>query len=86
MIAKLRTSAHNLQIEMGRRTATPRENRLCRCGEKVEDEGHFLTECRLYTHVRQKHKITTKDAAVVLGDGQYATYIQELYEERNNHN
>ena len=86
MIAKLRTSAHNLQIEMGRRTSTPRENRLCRCGEKVEDEGHFLTECRLYTQIRQKHKITTKDAAVVLGDGQYATYIQELYEERSNHN
>ena len=86
MIAKLRTSAHNLQIEMGRRTATPRENRLCRCGEGVEDEEHFLTKCRLYTRVRQKHNIRTNDASVLLGDGRYATYIQELYEERNNHN
>ena len=85
MLAKLRTSSHNLQVEMGRRTGTLRENRLCRCGE-VEDERHFLTECQLYTLVRQKHNITESDASVVLGDGQYVDYIHELYEERNNHN
>ena len=37
MLAGLRTSSHNLQIEMGRRTRTPKEDRKCLCGE-VEDE------------------------------------------------
>ena len=42
MIAKLRTSSHNLMVEMGRRTGTVRERRLCICGGNVEDENHFL--------------------------------------------
>ena len=86
MIAKLRTSSHNLQVEMGRRTATPRENRLCHCGAEVENERHFLLECQRYAEIRQKHRIPVIDVSKVLGDGQYSNYIEELYEKRNNHN
>ena len=54
MLAKLRTSSHNLQIEMGRRTRTAREERRCQCRE-VEDEQHFLQECQNYRDIREKY-------------------------------
>ena len=50
-MTKLRTSDHKLMIEEMRkqRPKPPREERSCfMCHDKVEDEAHFLTECRLY--------------------------------------
>ena len=50
-MTKLRTSDHKLMIEEMRkqRPKPPREERTCfMCRDKVEDEAHFLTECRLY--------------------------------------
>ena len=81
MVAKLRTSSHNLQIEMGRRTSTPRENRKCYCGD-VEDEKHFLTQCTMYEHIRRKHHVTTKNISTILEDNKYLQYIQDLYDAR----
>ena len=46
---KLRISAHDLMIEKGRYTKIKREDRLCLCCKKIEDEKHFLDECILYT-------------------------------------
>ena len=51
MMTKLRISDHKLMIEVGRhnRPLTPRQNRKCiMCHDSVEDETHFMTECRLY--------------------------------------
>ena len=50
-MTKLRTSDHKLMIEELRRIRPkpPREQRTCfMCHGEVEDETHFLTECRLY--------------------------------------
>ena len=50
-MVKLRTSDHKLMIEIGRhkQPIMPREERLCHmCTTKVEDEVHFLTDCKLY--------------------------------------
>ena len=50
-MTKLRVSDHKLQIETGRhqRPLTPRSERKCyMCSEEVEDETHFLTQCKLY--------------------------------------
>ena len=50
-MAKLRTSDHKLEIEVGRhqRPLIPRTERKCTmCTEEVEDEIHFLTHCKLY--------------------------------------
>ena len=58
--SKLRISAHNLKIEQGRYTNTPRHERLrkwCKLsiGSKmVEDENHFLHDCDLYNDLRLK--------------------------------
>ena len=50
-MAKLRTSDHKLMIELGRHQhpSMPREERLCHmCHTKIEDEVHFLTDCKIY--------------------------------------
>lgn len=54
-LTRLRTSSHSLQIETGRYTRPKMavEDRKCTCSEVVEDECHFLTECKLYTKERE---------------------------------
>ena len=50
-MTKLRCSDHKLQVELGRwkRPPIPRPDRKCpMCPEKMEDEIHFMTDCRLY--------------------------------------
>ena len=82
MLGKLRTTTHNLQIDMGRRTSTPTELRKCHCGA-VEDEEHFLLRCYAYTNIRQRHHVTqTTTLTSILDDNKYVPYITALYEER----
>jgi len=52
--SRLRLSAHNLKIETGRWNRTPRENRLCECGE-IQTESHILTSCPLTEPLRLFH-------------------------------
>jgi len=56
-LARLRISAHRLQIERGRYTTplTPAEHRLCKkCAlTEIEDEFHLLMKCTNYTTLRQ---------------------------------
>ena len=53
-LTKLRTSSHTLAIETGRWTKTERIHRLCeQCTEnKIEDETHFLFDCKKYSNER----------------------------------
>ena len=55
-ITKLRTSSHNLLIETGRWNNIQRDQRICKnCTmDKIEDENHFLFECKMYTHDREE--------------------------------
>ena len=82
MMAKLRTSSHNLQIEMGRRTHTPADQRLCHCGENVENEEHFLLRCESYEEIRRKHNINNIKISELLDNETYIQYIHELWEKR----
>lgn len=82
MIAKLRMSAHNLQIEMGRRTNTPRNERKYKCGE-VEDEDHFLLHCSLYRDIRLKYNVRDVNITELLNDEKWIKYISDLYERKN---
>ena len=57
---QLRISAHELEIERGRYTKTPKESRICHwCNtsmgvKTVENENHVLFECDLYANLRSK--------------------------------
>jgi len=55
-LTKLRISAHSLAIERGRytRPLTPVENRTCKnCPGDIENEYHFLIECKQYCQDRE---------------------------------
>ena len=63
-ISRLRASSHPLEIERGRYTKpkTPITERLCPCCNAVEDEHHFLLNCKIYDLDRDImfFKISTK--------------------------
>ena len=54
-VTKFRLSAHRLAIETGRYIGLHEEDRRCEfCPGRVEDEVHFLFECTLLRHLRQR--------------------------------
>jgi hypothetical protein len=48
ILARLRISAHTLEIERGRYKKLKREGQLCKACLKIEDEPHFLLDCNLF--------------------------------------
>lgn len=54
-ISRLRVSSHRLEIEAGRwaRPYKPVNERLCNVCNRIEDEFHFVLECRLYSMLRR---------------------------------
>ena len=54
ILAKLRLSSHNLQIESGRHLKIPRPDRKCiLCNlNDIEDEFHFVLVCPFYSDLR----------------------------------
>ena len=58
-IAKIRCSAHSLEIEKGRHKKIPRIERICKLCDKgeVESEQHFLLNCDKYHTLKRQHKI-----------------------------
>ena len=52
--SRFRNGSHILEVERGRYTnpRTPREDRLCVVCKEVEDELHFLINCKLYQEER----------------------------------
>ena len=56
-IGQLRVASHRLEIETGRHTGVPREDRICRlCREEVESEEHFVCQCRAYAEIRDRYE------------------------------
>ena len=80
---QLRISAHDLQIERGRYSNTPRENRICTWCQtsmgisKIEDESHVLYECDLYAKYRSK-LITNLNKTPVLEDCEHIQVTPSL--------
>ena len=51
---KIRISAHDLKVEMGRYNRTPLENRTCSVCAQIEDETHFMLHCIKNNNFRQQ--------------------------------
>jgi hypothetical protein len=45
LTTRFRTGSHSLAVEIGRYTNTPREDRLCSCGNAVQTLWHVISEC-----------------------------------------
>jgi hypothetical protein len=57
-LSRLRVSSHRLQIEAGRWSRPvpmPINERLCSVCNILEDEFHFVLECRIYNDIRSKY-------------------------------
>ena len=55
ILTRLRCGSHWLEISQGRYSKTPRDLRRCpSCTSVVEDEHHFLLDCPIYNHLRQR--------------------------------
>jgi hypothetical protein len=52
LIAKFRSSDHNLEIEKGRYKNIPRQQRLCNTFNNIEDEDHFFLHSRINNQPR----------------------------------
>ncbi len=87
IIAQIRTGSHFLEVEMGRRTQIPRENRTCKCCNtgKVEDEAHFIFECEAYESVRLRYRdiFQKKTLKTFLREGDMQKTANYLTECRN---
>ena len=67
-LSRIRLSAHKLAIESGRYNSTLMKERCCNvcCTGAMEDETHFLLECKAYINIRNMylrnmHNITHKN-------------------------
>ena len=49
---RMRTSSHRLRVETGRWARLNRDERLCICGQDVQDEEHVLQYCNVVDHLR----------------------------------
>ena len=84
-VIRLRTISHSLEIETGRhgRRRKTIEERLCHCGE-IESEEHFILQCGIYDHVRNKYNINDAfEISDILESNNVEKYVNELYETRS---
>ena len=55
LLAKLKSGTNSLRIETGRYDGRQISDRICKiCWRDVEDEIHFLMECKTYTDIRRE--------------------------------
>ena len=55
LLTRFRTGSHNLQIETGRWTRVPRDQRFCTCGHHIQSLDHVIHSCTLLAH----HRVNT---------------------------
>lgn len=75
---RLRCISHKLAVETGRWSRTPREERLCSCGQ-VQTEIHVLLQCPQVHFIKQKHNATDiTNMTELLAIENYLVYIEEV--------
>ena len=88
MISKIRCSDHQLEIERGRHLNINEDKRTCKnCAfSVVEDEKHFLIECKAYQNLREKHHMKADNMYDFLNtenQGNLAKFLIEAFELRD---
>ena len=58
VFTKFRTSSHSLKIETGRWARISAEDRLCDCGQGVQDEYHVVFMCEKTASIREKYAVS----------------------------
>ncbi len=53
VFTKMRICDHNLEIERGRYYKIPRQDRLCKTCNVLEDEIHFIIKCKINEYIRE---------------------------------
>ena len=74
-ITRYRTGSHNLQIEKGRHSRIPRENRLCTCNNDVQTLSHVIFSCPL---TKRNHNISNLNEFFNQNSHDITTHIQHF--------
>ena len=56
-MTRFRTGSHSLQIEIGRYSGTPRENKKCICNTGVQTIWHIFVDCPLTRDLLENYTI-----------------------------
>jgi hypothetical protein len=84
-LAKLRISAHDLEIEKGRYKNIISTERLCKTCKTIEDEFHFLDECIIYNELRKtllsdlKLQSNSKVSEIILSNNKKCLHLLCTY-------
>lgn len=74
---RLRLMSHSLRVGVGCWSRTPRQERVCQCGDiQVQTEQHVLIDCPLTNRCRARFPILTSDCMNELFNE--TTYLYEL--------
>jgi hypothetical protein len=57
---RFRLSSHNLKVETGRWARIDHEDRLCECGDAVQDEHHVLLDCPKTDEARRRFHVDSE--------------------------
>ena len=77
-MSKLRCSNHSLAIETGRHKKIEVDNGLCLKCNVIEDEIHFLTECRVFDTTREKFLKDLVDIDSAFGKQDHDNFFTNL--------
>lgn len=81
---RLRVMSHNLRVEVGRWSRTPREERVCQCNNtSVQTEKHVLIECLLSEPCRDRYPMLKFDSIIeLLNENEFVSelcnYVHEV--------
>ena len=70
---RFRLCSHRLRVELGRWSRTPREERICGCGEGIQDEFHIF-QCPLTEDIFSSDQITYNSPDAIFQE----TSVEEL--------
>ena len=78
--SRARLSSHNLRIETGRWSRTPRENRICTCEKDIQTEEHVFLHCEVTAPIRRKFGIESFDLPNLfsMGDNIIVNFVYEV--------